>query len=196
MRTLSFVCLAVVSSLIPLASNASVTNVTYHADGDGAITCPVYTWPGGTTIQIMGDQFWGPGDIVGQIQPDGMVDPTLTLANNINNDTGFAWTGYLVDISMNTSFTIGGPPTVTVPADWTIASVMQPGAPVGGVYTGHIVLESGTPVAPGGQLDFSYSVTFSGPVSFTETLTPVPEPGMLSLAFCGLLLAGWTIRRR
>ncbi len=176
-------------------SQANITSISYTDDGDGAVKCPIYTWPGGTDVSIYGDQYWGPGHVLFDIVTDSSGDPTLTLANAIENDTAFAWTGYEVDISMNKTFTFSGQ-TVTLPGDWTVSSVVQPGAPIGGIYTGQLFFTAGTPVPVGGELDFAFKLTFLGSAQFTEQLVPVPEPGVFSLLLGGLLLVGRRAMKR
>jgi len=203
MRLRNLVLFAATFSLFTLTSSAVVTDVTYQADGDGAIICPEYAWDGSYTIGVYGDQYGGMGHILFDVQAT-PEDPTLTLANSIDNDTGFAWTSYQVDVWMNQNFLISSE-MVSGPAGWGVDSVAQPvlgtamwdGNPVPNVYIGHLYL-SGTPsVGIGDTLDFSYAISFTGPVSFTEQLVPVPEPASLSLLLgAALLLGGWKATRR
>jgi hypothetical protein len=176
-------------------ARANITGITYASDNSAALNCPIYTWPGGTGVNIYGYQYWGPGSIGFNVTTDSSGDPTLTLGNAIVNDTGFAWSGYEVTVTMGQTFTLSSA-LVTTPADWSVSSVMQPGAPVAGVYTGDIFFSAGTPVQIGQALDFSYNLSFLGSVQFTETLTPTPEPGTCSLLLGGLALAGWFTSRR
>jgi hypothetical protein len=111
------------------------------------------------------------------------------------NASGFTWTSYLVDVSMTTSFTFSGIVN-NIPGDWTHTS-SDGTVPVAGIYTGHITFNAGTPVAVGQTFDFAYTVNFlgGGSINLNQTLTPVPEPGTLSLlAVGGALLM--IIRRR
>jgi len=179
-------------------ARANVTDITYSSGNSAALNCPVYTWPGGTDVNLYGYQYWGPGNINFNVTTDSSGDPTLTLGNNIVNDTAFAWTGYEVTVTMNQTFTLSSA-LVTVPPDWTVSSVVQPGAPVAGIYTGNIIFNAGTPVQIDQSLDFSYQLSFLGGVQFTETLTPLgptPEPGTCTLLLGGLALGGWIARRR
>lgn len=188
--------LAVAASFLTgLTARANITGITYSSDNNAVLNCPIYTWPGGTGVNIYGYQHSGPGSIDFNVTTDSSGDPTLTLGNTIVNDTGFAWSGYEVTVTMQQTFTLSSA-LVTVPANWSIGSIVQPGAPVGGIYTGNIFLSAGTPIQVGQPLDFSYQLSFDGSVAFTETLTPTPEPGTCSLLLAGLALGGWFTSRR
>jgi hypothetical protein len=163
-------------------------------DNDGAVTCSGVTWDSvNSEFSIAGKQCWGPGHILGTITTDTPLDPTIKIINSIDNDTGFSWTDFQVDLSMNTTFTISNA-AVTLPTGWT-ASVTQPTL-VGGEYVGQIMYSGGTPVAVNDSLDFSYKMTFAGSTSYSycQTLTPIPEPVSMAslLGFAGLAL----LRRR
>src|SRR5262249_36560846 len=90
-----------------LANAGTVTGASAY--GDANIECYLYTFSPTDQSLLMGvdnypmDQY-SAGNINGYISTAG--DPTLTLQNTINNDTGFPWTGYIVGISMNQFFTI------------------------------------------------------------------------------------------
>ena len=136
------------------------------------------------------------GKIWGNILTDSAEDPTLTLQNTIDNQTAFSWTAYHVDVSMNNVFTIASPSVLN--SGWTFGTPVQP-VWNGSAYVGQIDFYAGTPVAIGQILSFSYQIVFSGATSFnfTESLTPVPEPGALSLLLAGgLLVAGSKLARR
>jgi len=179
--------------------NASVTAVT-DWNYSGNIYCYSPLWDSTGNIGIDGYQS-GPAQMGGTITTSDALDPTLTIANAIDNDSSFAWTAYIVNVSMGTSFTILSA-SVTAPPGWT-ASITQPGAPVGGIYTGTIDYVGGTPVAvapaSNSELDFTYQVMFSGATSYslTESVTPVPEPATFSLvAMGGLVLGGKALAGR
>lgn len=180
-------------------AGGTITNVDLASDGDGAIEC-IYT-PGGTLdiANIDGIQFWGPGHITGTILTDTEDDPTLTLNNVIDNDTGFAWAGYLVNVYMNKPFTIPTTPTLAGPAGWSLTSYNAVAWNTGTNYMASI-LYNGAPPIPDvtGQIDFTYKVSFAGSVQFCSEFVPiaVPEPSALSLVFGGLLLAARRISRR
>lgn len=184
-----------------LVSNASVTGVTYADDGDGAVICPVYTWPGGDTVSIYGDQYGWPGHVLGTISTDSDLDPTLTLASAFDNDTPFVWTDYHVNIFMNHVFTVV-PASVSVfndsIGDWT-GGLTQQATSTGTNYMAKLDFYAGTPVPIGDTLYFSYAIQFSGATSFsfTQEMIPTPEPSTLSLLAGGALLLGArTLRRK
>jgi hypothetical protein len=192
-QILSFSVATLFLTALPSA-RANLTGVTYTPDSTGAIICPIYTWPGGSNVNVYGSQS-AAGSILFNVTTDSSGDPTLTLGNSINNDTSFAWTGYEVQVTMAQTFTLSAA-MVTVPPDWTVGSVNGPTF-VAGMYTGDIIFAAGTPVPPTGQLDFSYQLSFNGSVAFTETLTPTPEPGTVGLLVGGgLLIGGWVSRKR
>lgn len=119
-----------------------------------------------------------------------MVDPTLTRGNDVVNDTGFAWSGYSVVVTMNQPFTISGV-NVDVPTGGGWSDTITPAALSGSLYVGHInfVLPQ---INPGDELNFTYKVSFEGSLHYTitEDYAPVPEPGTLSLALLGGLAFG------
>ena len=158
-------------------ANASITDWSANDDNDGAIVCDhdntCFDYDT-NVLSIAGAQYWGPGHILGTFTTDTEMDPTVTVRNIIGNDTGSAWTGYDIDVSMNKSFTLFNP-VVYSPGDWSVASVVQQSP---SEWT--VDLAAGTPVQDGQSLDFSYQMTFTGGVSYTQTMTPVPEPSTLT----------------
>ncbi|MGA3284071.1 MAG: PEP-CTERM sorting domain-containing protein [Verrucomicrobiota bacterium] len=199
MKMKSFSLVVAASLLGWSLGNASVTGVPDWGYS-GGIYCYAPIWDSTGNIAIDGYQT-GPGEMGGTITTSDAEDPTLTIANTIDNDSTFVWTEYIVNVSMNTSFSILSA-AATAPPSWT-ANITQPGLPVAGIYTGTIDYLAGTPVAiapdPNSELDFSYQVHFSGATeySLTESVIPVPEPGTLGLLMVGgLLLGGRAMARR
>ena len=174
-------------------ASADITNIWYADDGDGGLVCPTYPPTSGDSLDIYGDQYWGPGHVLVNIATDTAEDPTLTLNNVIDNDTGFDWTGYIVNVYLNKSFTFSGI-SVANPSGWTGAVTISPAFNgMSGLWEGQITYTGGTPVNtiigdPNNNLDFTYKVTFSGATQYTltEEVTPVPEPGAVLLTLVGL----------
>lgn len=173
-------------------SQASITGIpSWSYSGGMYCYAPVFT-PSDETVAMSGSQS-GFGAMGLTIDTDTANDPTLTVNNSINNTSAFAWTEYVVSVAMNQSFSINSA-GVVAPGGWT-ANITQPGAPVGGIYTGIIDYVGGTPVsiypALNSMLNFGYQVSFSGSTSYslTESANPVPEPNVLSLLIVGGSLA-------
>jgi hypothetical protein len=197
MKRAAFLSLCLGDLTLTQVGHANITTVVWNGS-DGALNNPVY-WNVGPSGDITGGGFYagqsGGGNTALTIGTDTPLDPAFTLTTDVINSSGFTWTSYHVDVSMGTSFTFSGIVN-NIPGDWTHTS-SDGTVPVAGVFTGHIVFTSGTPIAVGGEFNFGYTVNFSGGpnISFSENLTPVPEPGTLSLlAVGGALLM--IIRRR
>jgi hypothetical protein len=138
------------------------------------------------------------GNLMIKVLTTDSSDPTLKIDNSIDNQTGFSWTQFKVNISMAVSFTLTNV-AVNLPADWTVFSFDQTANFTGSNYLATVVYDAGTPIAPLGSIDFGYWVQFSGSPSYiiTQELIPVPEPGTLSLvAVSGILLGGFAFGRR
>jgi len=160
---------------------------------DSVVSDPTYSWGHETTesgvtylMNVSGDQSGSSGTLETSVTTDTTTDPTLVVGNDVNNDTGFTWTGYDVSVSMSNPFSLYNA-LVTTPSDWT-ASVTAP-ALIGGQYVGYIDYSAGTPIPNGGELDFQYTLQFTGSLSysFTETVTPVPEPASIGLLTMGVV---------
>jgi hypothetical protein len=163
---------------------------------------PVLTTDGSTGDQIVGisGRQSGFGEMGLTILTDTPTDPVLTINNSIDNESSFVWTGYMVNVAMNQSFSINSA-GVIAPSGWT-AIITQPGGPVNGIYTGTIDYVGETPVAvypgPNSILNYGYQIQFSGATqyTFTESVNPVPEPGSFKLVLAGgLLLGAWSVGR-
>ena len=67
------------------------------------------------------------------------LDPTVTMRNTIDNDTGFSWTGYHVNVFMDNPFTVSAA-TIYTPATsepgWTGSITVSPAVLVGSQYEG------------------------------------------------------------
>ena len=179
-------------------SRADIVSNSIASDGDGVMSCYTYgfikTADHAFQLSIDGTNNCVNGGYVGHIQgdifTDTELDPTLALFNEIDNDTGFTWTDYHVKVTMNKPFNFSD--VAVGNSGWTFTT----NAPVmvGSDWVGYINYFAGTPVPVAGTLDFNYSITFTGSVSFQEELTPTPEPGTFALMVCGL--TGLLVMRR
>src|SRR5690242_4409559 len=153
-------------------AQANIISNTLADDGDGVMTCSTYGFlqNGPTDFQLSIDgvhHLLTAGDILGNIYTDTETDPSLTLLHSIDNDTGFTWTDYHVQITLNKSFALTN---ITVNNLWTY-TVTAP-VQIGSDWVGYIDYYAGNPVPPTGTLDFGYTMTFIGSVAFAEQLTP------------------------
>ena len=191
--------LAIVTALLAGAglSRADIISNSIAADGDGVITCYTYgflkTGDHAFQLNIDGSQnLWDYGHIRGDIITDTETDPTLTLFNSIDNDTGLTWGDYHVQVTMSQSFSFSNVGVTN--GGWT--DIVTAPTLVGSDWVGHIDYYAGNLVPNGGTLDFSLSIAFTGTTSFEEDLMPstVPEPGTFALMVCGL--TGLLVMRR
>jgi len=175
------------------ARSAGASIMSHSFPQDSVVSDPTYSWGHETTesgvtylMNVSGDQSGSSGTLETSVTTDTTTDPTLVVGNDVNNDTGFTWTGYDVSVSMSNPFSLYNA-LVTTPSDWT-ASVTAP-ALIGGQYVGYIDYSAGTPIPNGGELDFQYTLQFTGSLSysFTETVTPVPEPASIGLLTMGVV---------
>jgi hypothetical protein len=198
-----FLLIVPASFLVLFSSHATITSIpTWNYSGGLYCYSPVLTTDSGTGAQSVGingsqSSFGGMGLIILANSP---TDPTLTINNSIDNESSFDWTGYIVNVAMSQTFSINSA-GVVAPSGWT-AIITEPGAPVGGIYTGTIDYVGGTPVGiypgPNSSLDYGYQVQFSGATQYSlnESANPVPEPGAFNLLLAGgLLLGGWAVAK-
>jgi hypothetical protein len=207
----SFLAVAIVCVLLAWTAVAKAEIQLLSCDGDGAINVLQKGWnyDGADTynLNIKGGQLVGPGQTTMHFTTDTPDDPKINSINQVENDEGGNWTGYLVNVTLDA----GSPLTsssyslsnlaVTSPGDWT-STISQPltytGVNGSGQYeyVGKIDMEGGTPVANGDELDFSYKLTFAGATEYHVVQeqvpvypmpSPIPEPGALMLALSGLL---------
>lgn len=93
-----------------LARSAAANIISHSCDASPCITSPAYNWgqdsSGDYWLTVAGAESDAGGQISGTVTTDTTTDPTLIIGNDVNNDTGFAWTGYDVTVSMNNPFTL------------------------------------------------------------------------------------------
>jgi hypothetical protein len=187
-------------------ATADITGASWYSLDYNNLNCTTAWDPNSSTLSMHADQY-GSGVMSGNFSTDSASDPRATKTYYISNETGSNWIGYNVNVFMDRAFSISNI-VVSLPAGWSILSVTQPtnNAPVNYFspleYEGHIVLQAGSQLPDGGELDFQYDVGFAGSTAyrFADELSPivaVPEPGILGLATLGgLFVAGRSFRRR
>jgi len=186
-------------------SKADIANWYCAPDGDGVFTLnsPI-VWVDNTitgeydmTVDAAHNS-WDYGHMIGWFDMDPLDgDPTIKVINSIDNDTGFDWTDYHVNIYMNLPFTLTNA-IVYNPNDWSATPGTISATWNGSEYVGSIDYNYGTTVAVGGTLDFGYKLNFvgspGGHYTYTQEVLPTPEPGTFVLLACGLV--GLLVMRR
>jgi hypothetical protein len=169
----------------------NVTQLSYNADhSQGNVTMDSY-------------QYGGAGLMWGSVTTDSSGDPALMLGGSIDNDTGFAWSGYTIKVFMNKTFNFSGIGVGPTPAGWTFNSTSAALNPTPqyygpGEYVAQINYSGGPFVPAGGEFDFAYTLNFLGGVNYAVQMTPtlvVPEPGVLGFLALGGLAFGRFLRR-
>jgi hypothetical protein len=180
--------------ILPVFANASIVGWNCAPDGDGAIVLndlPSFSQGNGEYTLSMGcTQSDLPAHVQGDFGTDTELDPTVLIAETIDNDTDFAWTGYEFTIGMTKTFTIS---SVIVPATWsfTIVPTAAGAIPNGGTgFVGKVIYTmnpGGTPIAINDSGTFGFKVSFLGSTSFCTEQTPIPEPATMTLLCMGAL---------
>ena len=181
--------------------NAAITDWRCDDDGDGAIVMdtPALTYDSDVneyTLSMDGLQNWYPAHVVGDFNTDTELDPTVWIAETVDNNTTFAWTDYHITIGMTKTFSIST--SVIAPDDWTFVVTQPvvgsiPGGGTGWVGTIDYYVGDGSPIGIGESGDFGFKVSFLGKVAFCTEQIPTPEPTTLVLLSIGVLAF---IRRR
>ncbi|MGD0812798.1 MAG: hypothetical protein ABSA83_04285 [Verrucomicrobiota bacterium] len=211
MRQKTYLLLGVALLGYSASSNANITSASWGDDNDGAVVCSGWGSSGiGTSsadLTMTGVQNSAPGHMVGWVDTDSTSDPTLGLYSSVDNDTSLTWTSYAVNVYMNAPFTVlANSPQVTTPGDWNPSGVtygLSSNPQFPGDYEASFVFASGTPITPGGELDFQYAIHFGSSLdySFAQEMIPmgevsqVPEPSDLALV-SGLVFGGFQLVKR
>ena len=188
-------------------SQAMLTGAQWLPSSCTNLTCNSQDFDG-DAVSMTGTQLsMNAARIVGTYTTDSPGDPTLFLGSSVDNDTGYVWDSYQVNVIMSVPFTFFGIPTVsTVPPDaWFLASTtaptLQSSGPYTGKYEGTMIFSAGAPLGIGDVLFFNYAINFASSTdyAFTQEMIPmysqIPEPGMLALAGLGGLALAFRLRR-
>ncbi len=134
-------------------------------------------------------------------------DPTANSSNVVSNDTGFAWSAYVINIYMNKPFTLdaAGTPldgwqTSYVPGPASLGSYVDQDNNPAWSYMAtvdYFTLDPSKYILPvpaaNSQGEFDVTFTWEGSTVYELELIPIaPEPASLAL----LVLGGLFIRRR
>ena len=181
---------------VPALVNADIVSWNCAADGDHAIDIvgiPTWTDNGDDyTLSMSCTQNWYPGHIAGDFIANDDLDPTVLIAQTVDNHTDFAWTDYHITIGMDKTFSILATGVIT-PANWTysVSAVTTGTIPNGGGpgYVGTIdyYIGTGNQIDIGQSGDFGFKVSFLGSVNFATELIPTPEPATMILLGLGAL---------
>jgi hypothetical protein len=188
-------------------SQASITSATWYSLDHNTLNCTSNAFAS-DTLGMSGTQKAPAAHMVADIFTDTTADPTLTLSSIVNNDTGFAWNGYQVNVVMSVpfSFTAPAPNAQNPPVnDWFLAAVVPPtlqggASPWAGYYEGTLDFSAGTSVGIGEKLDFQYTISFGSSTHYilTQEMIPseitIPEPSTVALLAIGGL--GFALRLR
>jgi hypothetical protein len=176
-KTMIAFCIAIISFFGGLAG-AGITNLQNSWLDNEELTSGTINWiDSDSTLQLL--ETWGTmGSVTSSTIGAADVDPVIHITKQIDNDSGFAWTDYHIQIS--------GQGVTYVPGSATsdrFSTVVENGNNID-FFSPLIV-----PVNDSVTLGFDIQVP-SGIFSFSISQTPTPEPatmGLLGLGALGLL---------
>jgi hypothetical protein len=203
MKKKLLVAILVAFLAVPALVNAEIQSWNCAADGDHAIDIvgtPTWTDNGDDyTLSMICTQngLLGspelPGHISGDFIADSDLDPTVLIAQTVDNHTDFSWSDYHITIGMDKTFSILTTGVIT-PANWIYnVSAVTPGIIPNGGGSGYVgtidyYIGTGNQIGIGQSGDFGFKVSFLGSVNFTTELIPtVPEPATITLLCIGAL---------
>ena len=202
-HSLAFALLAVL--VFSTSANAGIINVNCYNDGDGAISMTYWdkdlSNPADGAVSMDEVLHWAPAHALVDVTTD-ELDPTLRITKEVDNDTGFAWNGYLINVIRNGTFSI---PSATEPIGWNTPIITAPTLQLSGIYAGlyegsvSYAAGAGTPVAIGNTGVFKLTTSFSGSSTFTLEQNPInaiPEPATIILLLLSGLVGLAIIKRR
>ena len=110
MKKLALLLTAIGTLALCSTTYASITSADWMDDRDGVLVCTNWSYSS-DQLSMQGLQYDVPGQgttghMLGNIYTDTPVDPTITLASSVENDTGGAWLAYQINIAMNNTFSI------------------------------------------------------------------------------------------
>lgn len=163
---------------------------------DGVWTQGEEWWPGPTEGSLNFAETWVGGFGSQVVLETSAVDATprspfgIDIGKDIDNNSGFTWTSYQVDIQVGPS-TVVTDLTGLVNSQFADVTVNDLG---GGAFSLLWEQGAGTGVSVGETAMIDFTITIDGQISFNISQTPIPTPA--SAALFGLAALAGARRRR